>query len=142
MTEHEPSRVTAQAPEGVNGRFLTWVIIACIVATLIGIGVARLLLRADQHAIGAFARTPHYPVSATVGGIEQLPIENAAGGLTLANERRSSLERYGWLDRQRGIAQIPIDRAMQWLADDARRGALRSPDPATTPDGGSPVEPR
>jgi hypothetical protein len=141
MSEQGPAHVR-QAPEGVSGRLLGWVIVGSIAATLIGVGVARALLDTDRTALGDVARTPHYPVSRTVGDIEQLPIEDSAGGQALGRERRASLERYGWVDKQRGIARIPIDRAMQWLAEDAKRGALRSPDPATTVDGGAPAETR
>ena len=35
------------------------------------------------------------------------------------DEQRRSLDGYRWVDRERGIAQIPIDRAMQIVVDDA-----------------------
>ena len=61
----------------------------------------------------------------------------ASRGGARVDESLKTLSRYGWVDRERGVAQIPIERAMQWLADDAKRGVLHSPDPATTPDAGA-----
>jgi hypothetical protein len=33
------------------------------------------------------------------------------------------LQSYGWVDRQRGIARIPIDRAMKQVLEESQRGA-------------------
>ena len=63
---------------------------------------------------------------------------NQAGGLeqlTKANERL--LESYGWVDERQGIARIPVERAIELLAE---RGdpALKLGDPKATGGGASP----
>ena len=42
-----------------------------------------------------------------------------------AAEKRRLIESYGWVDRERGIARIPIERAMAILA--AKSGASKTP---------------
>jgi len=142
MSAPEPLPEVRQSPENVSGRLLAGIIVGSVVVTLVCIVVARAILRTDRGDLGDVARTPAYPVSATVGEIDQLPITGAARGGERLSESESALHRYGWVDERRGIAQIPIDRAMQWLADDAKRGRLESPDPATTPDAGARAEAR
>ncbi|MDB4942144.1 MAG: hypothetical protein JWP97_1678 [Labilithrix sp.] len=39
-------------------------------------------------------------------------------GITLRDEQRRALEGYGWVDRDAGVARIPIERAMDLLAAD------------------------
>ncbi len=137
MNETEPLHELRQAPERFSGRLVTWIIVWSIVGTIAGVEIARLLWHHDLRSLGNVARTPSYPVSETVGGIEQVPITGPARGGARVDESLKALSRYGWVDREHGVAQIPIERAMQWLADDAQRGVLRSPDPATTPDAGA-----
>jgi hypothetical protein len=137
MNESEPLHQVRQAPERFSGRMVTWIIVWSILGTIVGVEIARLLWHDDLRSLGNVARTPSYPVSETVGEIEQKPIIGPARGGARTDESLKALERYGWVDRQRGVAQIPIERAMQWLADDAKRGALQNPDPATTPDAGA-----
>jgi hypothetical protein len=137
MNESEPLHELRQAPERFSGRLVTWIIVWSIVGTIVGVEIARLLWHEDLRSLGSVARTPSYPLSETVGEIEQKPILGPARGGARVGESHMALERYGWVDRERGIAQIPIERAMQWLADDAKRGTLRTPDPATTPDAGA-----
>ena len=56
-----------------------------------------------------------------IAGIHQTPIERDRHGWELREQQRRSLDEYRWVDRQRGIAQIPIDRAMQMVADEAAK---------------------
>jgi hypothetical protein len=137
MSEENPGQVTAQAPEGVSGRFVGWVLAIVVLLTLAMIGVARLLLDTDFHEIRSPVRAPAYPRAQTVGDIEQPSIWGSAEGEGKNRRSNATLNEYGWVDGGRRIAQIPIDRAMQWLVDDANRGALKHPDPATTPDSGA-----
>jgi hypothetical protein len=139
MTEQTPHAVH-QEPEGVDGRLVAWIVTGTVAMTLLCVFVARALLHADVDPNAA--RTPEYPVAETVGGIDQLPIDDRARGKALNEEGSRSLHEYGWTDQRHGVARIPIERAMQWFADDARRGSLHDPDPATTTDAGTPREAR
>ena len=44
--------------------------------------------------------------------------------------RKETLASYGWVDRQAGIARIPIERAMELIAE---RGLPAAPAPSKTP---------
>jgi hypothetical protein len=50
----------------------------------------------------------------------RLQVDPAADIARLHATERQQLDGYGWVDRQTGIVHIPIDRAMQLLAE--RRG--------------------
>jgi hypothetical protein len=39
------------------------------------------------------------------------------------DEKRRQLDSYGWVDRDRGIAHVPIARAMQMMAEREQRGS-------------------
>jgi hypothetical protein len=55
---------------------------------------------------------------AEIGPVEQTPIRETERGLDLVREQRRSLDRWGWVDRSRGVAQIPIDRAIDLVVAD------------------------
>jgi hypothetical protein len=48
----------------------------------------------------------------TIGLVEQTLIENEARGFEERRAEEARLHAYGWVDRGRGIAHIPIERAM------------------------------
>jgi hypothetical protein len=94
-----------------------WVALgAAVFVALIAVGaiVARAATR-------GFARddapAPPAPTSSQIGIVEQTPAGEARRGLDRRDEQRRALERYGWVDRGRGVARIPIDRAMDLVAD-------------------------
>lgn len=45
----------------------------------------------------------------------------AQPGLALHDEQRAALGTYGWVDRDAGVARIPVERAMDLLAADGGR---------------------
>ena len=74
---------------------------------------------------------------------------NPAGDLAALREHESQiLTSYGWVERQRGIARIPIDRAMALLAErgwprptspaSARETPATPPAPPSAPEGRQP----
>ena len=89
--------------------------IAKILLALIAIGVV---------AIGASTcLLGHAPVTAaprvaprTIGSIEQTQITGTAVGLELHDRQRAALDSWGWVDRDAGVATIPIERAMGIVA--------------------------
>jgi hypothetical protein len=70
----------------------------------------------------ARGRTPLYsatPVAAPaeLGIVEQTPILDARRGLDEKARQRESLRRYDWADPQHRFAKLPIERAMDLVAD-------------------------
>jgi len=81
-------------------------VVAVIVATVIGDG--RLATRGSQAA-------PPLPSGSAIP--ERTSILDTRRGLDAQRAAREELGRYGWVDRERGIARIPIERAMDLVAD-------------------------
>jgi hypothetical protein len=92
--------------------------ISVIAVSVGGIGVffAGVLLAATTHANAppAFRAEPPRNVA-------QTPIFTSRSGLDRTAAQRRELERWGWVDRQRGIAKIPIGEAIDILVQDDLR---------------------
>lgn len=87
---------------------------ASIAITLVSLFVARALL-------GGGSRTgANEPAGApqTIGTVEQTLVNASRRGLDLRAAQEKELQRYGWVDRDAGIATIPIDRAMDLVANE------------------------
>ena len=72
------------------------------------------------------ARTePASPLAATYGDKEPPAprLQNDPRGdlATLHAREAKQLETYGWVDKQAGRVRIPVDRALQLLAEDGKR---------------------
>lgn len=52
----------------------------------------------------------------TISGVRQTLILIEHPGRRLFDEQRQTLESFGWVDRERGIVHIPIDAAMDRIA--------------------------
>jgi hypothetical protein len=55
-----------------------------------------------------------------IGMVEPRLIEVEDRAVRLAAERKAQLDEYGWVDRERGIIRIPVERAMQQLVEGRR----------------------
>jgi len=107
----------------LNLRGLAWgaaVIVGGIACTLLA---AALMLRAQ----GPAANTPPRPFQGPAPLLQPAPQPDRAAYFAA---KRRLLDSYGWVDRQAGIARIPLDDAMKLLA--ARQPAANGPAPATS----------
>jgi hypothetical protein len=108
-----------QEPDEVPSRTLVRVSVASVVVGAIGVVVAGWLL---VFAVGAVrpsfadAAGPR-PAASQLSGVEQTPIWNARRGEALMARQRHELESWGWIDRDAGIARIPIERAMNIVVE-------------------------
>lgn len=114
-----PHFEVAQEREVVPGRAVTVVgLVGCltIVACMV---IAGAVLRARTgSAVSGAANGPAEPSAPReIAGVRQSLLETAAYGPELAARERRALEAYGWVDRDAGIAQIPIERAMDLIVD-------------------------
>jgi len=55
------------------------------------------------------------PAPRELSNVEQTPIWGSPLGEDLRARQRRELDEWGWVDRRAGIANIPIDRAMDLL---------------------------
>lgn len=113
MSESFPVR---QAADRVPKRAIIIVAVAGVVITVLASLVpAWMLERRALLWLDAPTRASHTPVAPSeINIIDQTLIENdEANAWVVRDRQRRMLDRYGWVDRARGIAHIPIDVAMQ-----------------------------
>jgi len=99
-----------QEPDLVPGRRLLWLALLALLVSGVGVLGSWLLWRASPAAHDP-SRTPSR-AAFRAGTPEQTPIDGSARGLALQAEQRQQLTRYGWADRDAGLARIPIERAI------------------------------
>jgi hypothetical protein len=125
-----------QEEDVVADRTLRRVGVVVIVVTVAAIGVATLLLGKDQALLegrpASRARAQGAVAPQTLGIIEQTLVEHEATGIQQRRLEEERLHQYGWVDRARGVAHIPIDEAMDLVVtenrgDDARSATGGSP---------------
>src|SRR5436190_1201349 len=118
---HEEIRIHE---EGVSRGLVLRVLIGALVISFVLCVVTYLLLRAREAQLrpgGQFAER-HLGPPHQSANILAIPYEVAASLDPLAERQRARLQSYGWIDRDRRTAHIPIDRAMEIIV---RRGEGR-----------------
>jgi hypothetical protein len=121
-TEHEAPE---PEPDAVAAGKTMLVIVASLVVCGGAVLCAAWLYGLDSSAAGSPApvQPGAVPVSPRApGGLEQTLVEHVASGVSARASGLEELNRYGLIDRTRGIYAIPIDRAMDLLAS---RGGVR-----------------
>lgn len=124
MADTESARNIAHSPTP----FSTWVAIVCL---FIVFGVIVFAV------IGPMPRGSNYEQTRAQKRMERLK--------TLHEETQKELTTYAWVDKNKGVARIPIDRAMELTAADlaknrpAPAGPIATPPAQTAPGGASPA---
>ena len=103
----------SQEPDRFSARRIVGIGVLSLLAGALGVAVSRAL--DVPRRTGAPENAP-----ATIGMLEQGAIASTERGVALRNEQEGSLHRYRWRDRDGGIAEIPIERAMQIVEERAR----------------------
>jgi hypothetical protein len=117
-----PEFEVAQEDDAVASRKVSAVMATGVVVTVLSVAVAGWLLSATRAGLPWHEAASAPIAPRQIARIHQTPIERDRHGLDLRERQRRSLEEYRWLDRERGVVQIPIDRAMQIVVDDAAKG--------------------
>ena len=104
-----------QEDDRIASRRVFAIFAAAIAITVLAVWGQSALLSARRAEIGA-NEEPAAPVAdRQIAGIHQTLIERDRHGLELREEQRAALAKGGWIDRDHGVAKIPIDRAMDLL---------------------------
>lgn len=122
-----PMKATKPAgPEGrgyetrdVNVRFLAAVVVGLFLLALGGMGVSWWFERNAAERQQATER-PRSPLAETLSPLPPEPRLQVTPGVNLAVVRaqeEAMLSRYEWIDPKNGIVRIPIDRAIEVLAE-------------------------
>jgi len=88
----------------------------------IGVLVAGLVLSAGAGSVTPSLAGPGgaLPAPREISEVEQTPIWSTRDGEDLRDAQRRELESWGWVDRDAGVAHIPIDRAMDLVMKESR----------------------
>lgn len=102
-----------------------YIIVGCIAFALVA---AALMLRAR----GPAGNTPPHPFEGKTPLLQPAPQPDR---VAYFEEKRRIANGYGWVDRQAGIARIPLDEAMKLMAARGRTmpAAAGQPAPSATP---------
>ena len=117
MSTENDDRSTAASDQPATTRSLSW-LMATIVSILLGLASAG-LMTAAMFWIGDYYRGSQ--LSRDEEGRRKLQELRAA--------EQKELQTYGWINRTDGVVRIPIDRAMQLLAEEAQRQESSPPAP-------------
>ncbi|MGI9024239.1 MAG: hypothetical protein ACR2GP_01425 [Burkholderiaceae bacterium] len=113
----------------VAGRRIAWGAVGLVVS----LGVVALtafsahgLLRPDRTTGESHAQAPTQPIAQpAIPSTPQLQAEPTLDLKTLRQQKGAMLDRYRWIDRGKGVVQVPIERAMQLAVE---RSATTHPD--------------
>jgi len=111
----EPVRVQ-QERDAIRGGRLVALSALTLTIGAVGVLAAQLLNPTVARPAPRTASGPAFQA----GTPERSLIERSARGLALQAEQRSKLEHYGWVDRNAGIARIPIERAIDLRVERGR----------------------
>ena len=90
-------------------RGLSWGAAVIVGGIACALSAGALMLREQ----GPAANTPPHPFQGAAPQLQPAPQPDRVGYLA---EKRKVLDSYGWVDRQAGIARIPLDEAMKLMA--------------------------
>ena len=111
--------IVRQQADRISITKVLMVVFAALVIIAVGLVVAWYLLPAAVRHPAPMAAPTHAPPQ--IGILEQRPFETSNRGLELKTEQLEVLGQYGWVDRDAGIARIPIDRAMDLVLERKRK---------------------
>ena len=115
--------VVHQERDRLAGKKLVVIAVASIVTFAVAVAVSGGLLGAERRPETRNAPAPSM-APMTIGTVEQGLLVGPARGLDVARDQRAALDRWAWVDRDAGIARIPVERAMDLVAADAGRGGM------------------
>ena len=102
----------------MQGARIGWLIVYGVAVGAAGVGVSSFILqKRTPDSPGAAAPAPSV-APRTIASIEQTQILTTAAGQDLRARQRRELEGFRWVDRDAGVAAIPIERAMAIVATD------------------------
>jgi hypothetical protein len=91
------------------------IVLIAVLVSAGAVGVSALLAGARARAARVVL-----PRAAATSMPEQSLVERTERGVALRDAQRAELDKYEWLDRDAGIVRIPVERAIDLVAERAR----------------------
>jgi hypothetical protein len=112
MSDHGPQIPVEE--ERLDARMLLLLGGAAVVICTLALVVAGGLVLAFGGSFGRATRDrPPPEAPASIGIVNQNPLQRRYDARSLERDQRRRLEGWEWVDRERRIARLPIDRAME-----------------------------
>ncbi len=101
---------------------IIWVGVIALVVFFLGSLAAGLGMAAMRRAVNPEGPPPLPPQAgqAKIGIVEQRLFDNANQGVAWRERALRRLETTGWVDREKGVVHIPVERAMEMVEKGAR----------------------
>jgi hypothetical protein len=114
MTERATGFEVRQEEDAIAARSIARAGVVGVVVAAFAVAAAAALLVAVDGRLRPTTAGPGGPLPSrrTISGIEQTPILDTRVGLDLRAQQTDELRRWGWADRDAGLATIPIERAI------------------------------
>lgn len=86
---------------------------------VLALGTAIFLISAPYALLGIYPRARHEPAppAAAMPSAPRLQVDPGADLRALRAREHAQLSTYGWTDQAKGIAHIPIERAIELMAE-------------------------
>ncbi len=112
-----------QEKDKVASRKIVAIAIGSVIIGAAGVVIEALLLMAGAGSVKIDTVPPgqaQRPATVHIGEVKQTDIYRKAWGQELLAAQRKELESYRWVEKDRGVAQIPIDKAMDIVVEKSR----------------------
>jgi hypothetical protein len=119
MSEHAIDFPVHQEDDVVAGRRLATIGFLAVIIGAIGVLLGALVVYEVTGSIRPNASGPGgpRPGPTAIAHVLQTPIWDTEAGIDRNRRQRAELERLGWVNREGGMARIPIEAAMDLVAD-------------------------
>lgn len=123
MSEHPETPGVRQERDRVPTLRLLLLLVGMFVLMAMGAGAAFWMLRAQETGLRpgiAIETPPHTRTPPRIDGVHQTLVGTDTATRELHERKWRELNSYGWTNRERGLAHIPIGEAMRRVAGGAR----------------------
>lgn len=120
---HSDEFVVRQEDDRISAPSLVATGIVGIVVGAFAVFVAGVLLVVGVGALRPTAAGAGGPKAAPpeIANVEQTPVLDTRRGLDLRARQARELETWGWIDRDAGIAKVPIEQAIDMIVSEGAR---------------------
>jgi len=117
-----PDFVVRQEDDVIATRKVAIIAVATVVIGSIAVLVSGIMLTGILGTLqpSAAGRRGMRAAGPDIAELEQTSIGDLEVGVDLGERQRAQLRRYGWIQRDAGIAAIPIERAIDRVVEEAR----------------------
>jgi hypothetical protein len=116
MSEQAPFEVVVE-DDVLPRRQLRWIIAVTVLVVILCVVVVQLWLPPLKTVTGGGLKGE---APREISMIEQTLIFTDGSTRRLIGEQETQLQQYGWVEKDKGIVRIPIERAMQLMVEQAK----------------------